>query len=853
MRIKTNCLNEITPIFFWILEDCTDQKQISYNVTVCSAHGDVVWSSGTVDSDCSTGIPYQGHTLKENTKYLWNVTITTEKAQYTSEEAFFITALQHFDDLIWVSPAPGINAPMIHKEFELDQVCDYALLNLCGLGYFEVYLNGRKVSDELMNPVRTDYDNVEYRDIVSTYTGTTRKTLKYLSYEVSEYLKAGKNKITVWLGNGWYRQNGRTRTVEGKFYYGDLLKLFFRLVNGDEVILSDEDCYCTDSPIVYDNIFYGEVYDARISGNIAYPVSVVEAPAGTLTLQLCPPERIRQTYIPSVVKESGTENTQDGIKKNVHNNGKKIVYDTGICLTGFAQITCSGNMGDEITISYAEDLDENGALNYTSTVGYVESDKDQIQSDKFILSGQGDETYAPRFVWHAFRYFQISAPTHVKIKDVKVHYVCTDVVPRTRLECSNELLNQIHQMSLNTQLTNTHGCTPMDCPHRERLGYTGDGQLSSLSMMTNFHAHDMYTKWVNDIFDAQDPENGFVPHTAPFNGGGGGPGWGSAVAIVPWNMYQQYGDRQILQKARPHIRKWLQYLNQCRENGFVTHEQSGGGDWCLGEWCMPSPHPWSDPFLHDIRIPSILVNTVYFIHCADIYQRISKMFDLEVEPWITKERNISVDAVNTLLKENHYADGEQGSNLFPLYAGIVPKEQEMQVLENTIQRIVMNNYRFETGLSGTCFTFRVLDRYDRNDIALKMMLGTEYPSFGNMIKHGATSLWETWEGNGSKNHTAFSSADAWFTFGLAGIKPQGGYKEFTLKPYFAPELSHLKFSLDSEYGEISLHWVRTPKGIEVEFTVPFNTIAHVNLNGKCFDATPGIYKELLYSNEIRTD
>ena len=838
-------MEENAPVFSWILEDCTDQKQIAYNITVSSTDGDVVWSSGTVSSDHSTWVRYEGAPLKENTKYLWKVTITTLKTQYTSEEACFITALQHFDDLIWISPAPDINAPMIHKEFELDQVYDYAVLNLCGLGYFEVYLNGRKVSDELMNPVRTDYDEVEYRGIVTTYTGTTRKTLKYLSYEVSEYLKAGKNKITVWLGNGWYRQNGRTRTVEGEFHYGDVLKMFFQLVNGSEVILSDEDCYCTESPIVYDNIFYGEIFDAKKACDTSYPVSLTEAPTGTPALQLCPPERIRQTYIPSVVKDSSKENVHNSEK--AQDAEKKIVYDAGICLTGFAEITCSGTAGDEICISYAEDLDENGSLNYTSTVGYVESDKDQIQSDKFILSGQGDETYAPRFVWHAFRYFQISAPAHVVIKDVKVHYVCTDVAPRTRFECSNELLNQIHQMSLNTQLTNTHGCMPMDCPHRERLGYTGDGQLSSLSVMSNFHAHGMYTKWVNDIFDAQDLENGFVPHTAPYHGGGGGPGWGSAVAIVPWNMYQQYGDTQILQKARPHIRKWLEYLNSRRENGFVTHEQPGG-DWCLGDWCMPSPYPWSDPFLHDIRIPSILVNTVYFIHCADIYQKISKMFGLEVEPWITKERSISVDAVNTLLKENNYAGGEQGSNLFPLYVDIVPKEQEMQVLENTIRRIAKNNYRFETGLSGTCFTFRVLDRYDRNDVALKMMLGTEYPSFGNMIKNGATSLWETWEGNGSKNHTAFSSADAWFTFGLAGIKPQGGYKEFTLKPYFAPELSHLSMSLDSEYGEISLNWKRTLEGIEVEFKVPFNTVAHVDLNGRCFDAKAGTYMEILCAN-----
>jgi len=448
MSIKTKCINDITPVFSWILEDCTDQKQIAYNVTVYSAEGDTVWSSGTVYSDHSTGVTYEGPSLKENTKYLWKVTVTTERSFYDSETSSFITALRHFDDLNWVCADAGINAPMIHKEFTLRSISDSAVLNVCGLGYFEVYINGRKVSNELLNPARTDYGDVEYRGTVNTHTGTTRKSLKYLSYEVSEYLIAGQNKITVWLGNGWYKQTGRT--VEGIFYYGDVLKMFFQLVNGSEIIQSDEDCYCTESPIIYDNIFYGEIYDARRTCDTRYPVSITTAPSGLLALQLCPPERIRKTPIPSVVKQH--------------------VYDAGICLTGFAKITCTGNAGDEIRIFYAEDIDANGELDYSSTVGYGAADKAQIQTDKYILCGNGEEVYAPRFVWHAFRYFKICTTGNAVIKDVKVHYVCTDLTLRTTFTCSNELINQIHRISQNTQLSNTHGSMPMDCSHRERLG-----------------------------------------------------------------------------------------------------------------------------------------------------------------------------------------------------------------------------------------------------------------------------------------------------------------------------------------------------------------------------------------------
>ena len=206
-------------------------------------------------------------------------------------------------------------------------------------------------------------------------------------------------------------------------------------------------------------------------------------------------------------------------------------------------------------------------------------------------------------------------------------------------------------------------------------------------------------------------------------------------------------------------------------------------------------------------------------------------------------------ALNKLLKDGLYVTGEQGSNLFPLFVDVVPKNEETKVLEKAIESITNNNFRFETGISGTKFVLNVLDKFDRNDIALKMMLGCEYPSLGNMIINGATSLWETWDGNGSRNHTAFSSADSWLFYGLSGIKPLGGYKEFTIKPYFAEELEFLKSSIETEYGIISVNWHRNQKDIEVEIKVPFNTTAHVDLKGYCFNLSAGVYKKIINSGE----
>jgi alpha-L-rhamnosidase len=353
----------------------------------------------------------------------------------------------------------------------------------------------------------------------------------------------------------------------------------------------------------------------------------------------------------------------------------------------------------------------------------------------------------------------------------------------------------------------------------------------------------MYNKWIDDIRDSQNQQTGFVPHTAPFNGGGGGPAWGSSVAVVPWNMYLQYGDKEPLKKSKLAIKKWIEYLTTRAENGIVTHEE--GGSWCLGDWCMPSKYPWSEPHLDEIKIPSELVNTIYYIYCMHIYCNILYVLDEEPDKQINEEIIKSSTAVNSIYFDGEYAGGEQGCNVFPLFADIVPEEHKDFVLDKLITRIKKNDFCFDTGISGTKFLLMVLDKYERNDIAIKMLINTKYPSYGNMIKNGATSLWETWEGNGSKNHTAFLSADSWLFYGLAGIKPNGGYKEFSLNPFFAEELDNLNVELECEYGKIGLKWNRNLDGIDVEIKIPFNTTAHINLKGECFDLCAGDYKYYL--------
>lgn len=834
MNIKPLCcggerpLGILRPTFSWQVTDCADPEQIAYQITMKKGET-TLWDSGKIPSDQSVDVPYTGAPLEASTVYRWQVTVFTENASQTSPAAEFVTGLTDPKAVAWISPEPTLNAPILFHDFTVETIDPEAVVHVCGLGFFELYLNGKKVSDEWMNPVRTDYDAITYRNLAYPFTGETRKSTQYCTYRVADFLRPGKNTVALWLGNGWYRQHGRT--VEGIFDYGDRLKCFLRLKNGAQIVETTPAWQCMDSPLQRDNLFYGETYDARISLTAPakiYPVTEISPPAGRLDPQLCPPERSIEQIIPTQLSEK--------------------IYDAGRCHSGVVEFSCQGNPGDTVTLTFAERLSPDGDLDVTSTVGYVESDKTQIQQDTYILSGAGEESYCPRFVWHTFRYFRVEAPATVKITALKVHTVCTDVPLRAHFACSHAQLNTLHDLCINTHRANTHGCVPMDCPHRERLGYTGDGQATSLALMLHSDARQFYRKWVQDILDAQDLVTGFVPHTAPFHGGGGGPAWGSAIAIVPWNLYLQYGDRDLLRECFPAIRRWIGYLQAHTEGGLVTHEESGS--WCLGDWVMPSKYPWSEPHLDEIKIPSELVNTAYFLICMEIYCKIATLLGETPEETILAQRKISADALNRAYLGDCYATGQQGCDIFPLWLNIVPEDHRDKIISHLIEGIVAREYCFDTGLLGTSLLFPLLARLGRNDIAVKMLLNPQYPSYGYMLQQGATALWETWEGNGAQTHTALTSFDGWFFYGLAGIQPEesaGGYKKFTLRPDFPPELDWLTTTLETPYGEIKVNWERKGETVALELTVPFNTRATLCLGTSTQVLTAGTYR---YSHSL---
>lgn len=831
MIIRGQCCNATNPVgvvqpnFTWSVTECDGCFQTAYEIQVYNKEYE--WCSGKIDTSDSVRVLCNGLELKSNTKYCWKVTVYTDKEIATSDENWFITGLVHNEALQWITVDPEISSPLLRKEFSLEEVPEYAVINVCGLGFFELYINGQKVSDDIMQPVRSDYDFIIYRNLPNDFTSETRKSVYYLSYEVSKFLKKGQNTIVLWLGNGWYRESARA-TIRGEFDYGNQLKAFLRLSAGNLLVQTDSSWQYSESAILHNNFFSGEIYDA-LKYNAEFfqngyechqYATLANAPEARLISQHCPGERVIAKLHTTCIKED--------------------IYDTGEVISGFAKIKLRGVKGEKIEIFYAEDFDGE-KLDYTSTVGYVPDDINQIQKDVYILDDSEIQEYTPHFVWHTYRYIYIKHSKQVEILDVDSLFVCTDMKKRAFLNCSNDDVNAIYKMYHNTVLSNMHGCTPLDCPHRERLPYTGDGQLSANAAVYNYDAYETYRKWITDINDSQDLESGFVPYTAPYSGGCGGHAWGSAVVTVPWHFYLQYGDKSFLAQSIPHMEKWILYLKDHKdEEGFISRHVEGS--WSLGDWVMPSKFPWSDPKPEAIKIPPKLVNTVYYIYCINLLMKIYKELDMNPQSWLYAEVK---ECLGALVNEYVYSDGvfdEQEADVYLLFADVVTGEKASTVLNNLVEKIKKRGYTFNSGMVATELLFKVLDQADRNDVVFNMLTATEYPSFGYMRKNGATTLWETWEGTGARSHTAFSSIGAWYMYGLAGIKPEGGYKTFTVKPFFAKELSHVNAKLITEYGEICVKWQKEDRQINLDVKVPFNTTAKLILGEKQTELTCGEHR-----------
>lgn len=650
----------------------------------------------------------------------------------------------------WICGGAGCEAPLFRRSFWMDKTERFqsARLEICGLGYFLFYINGKRISDQELMPAMTDYASV--LGCETTYPVWEERSAhrcRYLSFDLLPYLKAGENVLAVRLGNGWYHQT--ERIAEGKFIFG-LPKLWFELTLTDadgrqEWIESDRQTLWHPGGLLKNNLFLGEVLDLRkepegwqdpgadLSG--WKPAQPVHAPETLLEEQTCPPDRVIRKLYPVLIGEY---------------DGRKI-YDCRENIAGRVVLSCLGKKGECITVRHAEELAADGTLDFESAGG-----SDQLQQDHYICDGR-IQTLHPLFCWHGFRYFETEGPCEVLCAEV-IH---TDVAVTSSFSCSDPVLNWLYETYIRTQLDNYHGCIPSDCPHRERLGYTGDGQLTAETAMLLLDTKELYRKWYQDILDSQGAETGHIPHTAPFLGGGGGPGgWGCAVYQVPLAWAKIYGDDSLLVQGYDAILRWFDYMDAHSEKGLVVREEEGG--WCLGDWCFPASEEKE-------QLPEAFINTFYYLHGLQEMMQISEKMNNKLPiRFAEREKNVKNAFLDAYFdpETGDFCEGRAAGNAYGLALGLGDERTKKHLVEKYEAL-----GRFDTGIFGTSMLLEQLFSIGAGDLAVRLLTNdSEAASFAHMKRNGATTLWERWDGRESHNHPMFGACVRLLFTEILGIR-----------------------------------------------------------------------------------
>ncbi len=819
------------PRLSWVTESAVrNWRQSAWSVLVASTpellakgRGDL-WESGKVASDRSIQVEYAGKPLPSGITCWWKVCVWDNGGRRSewSEPASWTMALLNPGDwkAAWIGPpvpekaeAP---APLVRKEFNLDKAPERAIAHVNVLGYYELYINGNKVGEDVLSPAVSD---LSLRSFSRTY-------------DIGHYLHSGANCIGLWLDKGWYRK-------------GAMGRVHIDLTMGGKPMVIGTDSTWTWAPgpstplgnWAWDGMG-GERYDARaeIPGWCQpgcrqgdwKPVPVVGAPPGAVTAQSCPPNRIGE-----VIPLKSATALGPGL----------CVLDFGTNLSGWLSLKMPPmKAGSRVVMHYADKkfqtpegddtpagkLKPTSAKTFTTSAGPV-SYQTFNQADEFISAGKPGEQFCSRFNYHGFRYVIIEGlPAPPAPADAGALLVESDLETAGSFECSNELFNRIHRANLWTLRCLDLGGYMVDCPHRERLGY-GDGQVGIESLVMNRDAAALYGKWAVDWLDAQNPSTGEMTHTAPNSGGGGGPGWGGAGCVLPWKLFIYYGDTRLLEKAYEPMKRYIGFLEGKCTAGVMRHY---GGEWdFIGDWVAVGrgmdTNNWPG------KDAAELFNNCYRLY---LWEQLAKAADALGKREEAQNARQRIREIAPLVHSAYYDSGkkiyvinEQAYQLMPLMTGVVPETLRGEVMRKLEECILLKNRgHLDTGMLGTYFLIQYLQEAGRNDLLYTIFNQETYPGWGYMLAQGATTLWEQWNGYWSQIHSCFTSPGGWFYQGLAGILPDAsapGFKKFTIRPAIVGDLTWVKCSYHSAHGLIISNWKRTGNRLETEVTVPANTTA----------------------------
>ena len=824
------------PRFSWLLEhQSRNQNQSAFQIIVSSNLDKILseigdlWDSRKVTSDNHINISYNGKTLKSSEIYYWRVKWwdKNDSESNFSKISNFGTALLNDSDWIanWISKKEFINettrrklqyksgepdfmgrlmeddlkevhAIYFRKEFNIKKSIKTAKLYICGLGYYELRINGKKVGDRILDPAQTDYNKISL----------------YSTYNITEMLK-NNNAIGVILGNG--------RCIE---HYGfDFPKLIAQIhiyyIDGTmETICTDENWKVSNGPILENGIYYGEKYDAQLE-ILGWDLSNYDDsswdPATLVNGYRLASQLMQPIQITKVKEPQKLENPQPGM----------YVYDFGQNYTGFVRLKVRGPRGCQIKLRFAEILYDDGTIN-TATNGNA------LATDIYILKGEGEEIFQPHFTYHGFRYVELTGFPGVPSKDtIKGLFFHSNVPKIGEFSCSNSLINKIHSNIIWGQLSNLMSI-PTDCPQRdERHGWMGDAQLVTEEAMLNFDMARFYTKYLRDIKLCQNKDGSISDVIPPYwKIFPADPAWGSAYITIAWYMYWYYKDIRVLEDNYDSIKLYVEFLSNTAEENISPLGK-------FGDWCPPS-------CIVSKRTPINLVATWYYYHDTLLLSKIAKILGnkKDYEYYSEKATEIKNDFNKTFLMHSYMYIKvsaldqaiSQTSNILPLYLNMVPEDREKEILSYLIEAIKGHyDYHFDTGIIGTRYIFDTLTEKGYPDVIYKMINQTSFPGYGYMIREGATTLWERWEkleggGMNSHNHIMLGSVDTWFYNTLAGIKSlEAGWKYIKIKPYIPDDVSNVVGKIKTIKGYISSSWEKVKSGLKLNLEIPVGSIAEV--------------------------
>ncbi len=818
------------PRLSWkIFSDKEKVLQSAYEIRVADSPSNLnrknrlIWESGKVNSNQSVNVEYQGPELESMQRVYWQVRIwdNQNKATKWSEPAYWETGILNPE--LWTASWITMEnekemegskpSHFLRKVFSAPKKIESARIYVSALGLYELYLNGEKIGDELFTPGWTSYN----------------KRIQYQTYDVTSMLQP-QNSLGAILGDGWYRGNIGFRNQNN--YYGDKIALIAQLHitysdGSAETIGTDETWKATTGPIIFSDIYNGETYDARLEMPGWATASFNDSNWGTVTKLNHP----KNTLIaPQGVPVKAVEEISP-IEIITTPNGE-TVFDMGQNMVGWVRLKVKGSRGDAVTLKFAEVLDKDGNF-------YIENLRAAKATDVYILKGDGEEIYKPRFTFHGFRFVKIEDfPGTPQLDDITGVVIYSDMEPTGTFACSDPLINQL-QHNIQWGQKGNFLDVPTDCPQRdERLGWTGDAQVFAPTAAFNFDVAAFYTKWMKDVAADQAPD-GKVNHVVPdvLNGAAGSTAWADAAIIVPWQTYLAYGDKRILEVQYPSMKAWVEYMKNRAGDDYLWIGDTHFGDW-LAFATTRSDYPGA-------TTEKDLIATAYYAHSSKLLAEIAKILGNtgDAEKYSTLSENVKNAFINEFVTPaGRLVSHTQTAYSLALAFNLLPENLVPKAAEYLAGDVDKFKH-LTTGFVGTPLLCKTLSDHGYEDLAFMLLNRKEYPSWLYPVTQGATTIWERWDGQkpdgtfqnagmNSFNHYAYGAIGEWLYNYVAGIQidPENpGYKHFFLSPHPGGGLTHAKAVYKSMYGEIKSAWKIEGDQMIYDVTIPANTTATITL------------------------